>query len=58
MVEQHRFNVMSDRRIRLAEIAPMDGLPVRPLLNLRAIGWSVVTVMICAALLGLMVVGS
>jgi hypothetical protein len=58
MVEQHRHNVMADRRIRMAEIKPMDGLPVLPLFNFRALGWACVTVAICAFLISLFVIGA
>jgi hypothetical protein len=56
MIEQHRFNVMSDRRIRLAEIAPLETLAWAP----RVVGWRGVltSAVVCAALFGLLVIGA
>lgn len=58
MINQHRYHVMSDRRIRMAELAPADR---RPLVNwrrlYRAMG-TVLAVGLCVGFLwGLLIVG-
>jgi hypothetical protein len=40
------------------QVAANDALPVHAFLNLRALGWALVTVVILAALLGLLTVGA
>jgi hypothetical protein len=52
--------VQSDLARQRQAMRDLDGLPwaVRPGMNLRSLGWALVSVVILAALLGLLTVGA